>query len=102
MVRKQTTVITLLIGVLLAVLASSVVILWLVPDAVVGPETTVESRDEAAALPVVPPPQNVPEHGFNVSVLETAAYLLLDKQPVTEGALPVRPPATTGKANPFL
>ncbi len=45
---------------------------------------------------------NETEVKFDLSVFQTAAYQLLNIQPVQDGSLPVQPPATTGKTNPFL
>lgn len=39
---------------------------------------------------------------LDLKLLQQAAYLRLDQQPVRDGSLPVPPPAGAGKANPFL
>lgn len=81
--------IVVLVAVLLAIIAVSVVLLWLLP-----------SRSHPAAAPA--PDASVTAAEFNVRVLQRAEYLQLNTQPVKDGSLPVQPPAPVGKANPFL
>jgi hypothetical protein len=93
----QTKVIIVLVGLLLAVVAVSVLVVWVLPS---GDEAPFPAPDEVGGSEEasLPPPTT----GFNLKVLQTAGYVALDKQPIIEKALPVQPPATTGKANPFL
>ncbi|MEX2055016.1 MAG: hypothetical protein WD972_02440 [Candidatus Andersenbacteria bacterium] len=93
----QTKVIIILIGVLLAAVGVSVLVVWILPAGeeteLTVPEVGVDSEEVSLTPPTT---------GFNLKVLQTAGYVALDKQPIVEKALPVQPPATTGKANPFL
>jgi len=61
----------------------------------------------APSQPEIPLEQNQPPsvssaHGFDLSVLQRAGYKAINQQPVQDGLLPVKPPQTAGKANPFL
>lgn len=51
------------------------------------------------------PDQGIPiltGNGFDLGVLQRAGYKAINQQPVQDGLLPVKPPQTDGKANPFL
>lgn len=86
---SQNKLITILAVVLLLVIAGSVAILVTSsPDATPGTSTTTAPTGK--------------QYTFNLDVLQQQAYQLINKQLVREGALPVAPPATPGKANPFL
>jgi len=57
--------------------------------------------------PEIPTEQNQPTsissgNGFDLGVLQRAGYKAINQQPVQDGLLPVKPPQTAGKANPFL
>ncbi len=41
------------------------------------------------------------QKGFDTAVLQGDGYKFFDKQPVTDGRLPIAPPATRGKTNLF-
>ena len=75
---------------LLAVIVVSSAILFLLP--------------EEGSQPLNPSaiPQTTRSDGFNTGVLQRSSYTLLNTTLIENGFLPVRPPATTGKANPFL
>ncbi len=102
--ETQTRMIVVLVGILLAVVAVSVVILKLLPDGGTGPiapttDTTTQATTSTDA--VTPVSTGSDTTGFNLRVLQTSGYLGLDRQAVSEGALPVQAPLTAGKANPF-
>jgi hypothetical protein len=60
--------------------------------------------------PVTEAPQDTAPHeqatdrptGFDVRVLQRSSYQALNTTLLQNGLLPVRPPANTGKANPFF
>ena len=84
-------IIVVLFGLLLAVVAAAAVVIWLLPS----PDTEPSSVPEATTTPAS-------GDGFNTSVLQRPEYLKLNQQLIREGALPVQPPTTAGKVNPFL
>lgn len=86
---SQNQLITLLLVVLLLVVAASAFIL-------LGPMSGTDSTIPS------PSTQAPAQSHFQLDILEQQAYKLLNKQLVKEGALPVQPSATAGKANPFL
>lgn len=88
MANQSNRVVVILIALLVAVMAVGAVVWWVLPGGSGGP-----------AEQSVRDPESL---GFNVRVLQTGGFLALDKQLITEGALPVQPPPNTGKANPFL
>lgn len=49
-----------------------------------------------------PAPPALASETFNLQVLQRAGYTSLDQHLIGAGQLPVAPPATAGKANPFL
>lgn len=94
MAAKQNTMIVILTAVLLAVVAASVLLLWMAPS----DDPSVPIAGSGAN----PARQSDTTPGFNLTAIQSSAYQLLSKQLVLEGLLPVRPPAIVGKANPFL
>lgn len=88
---SQRNLIMLLIGVLLLVVVVSAVVLAVLPNQPTAP-TPVGTSSVGGGSGA----------GFDLSVLDRSQYKELDQQPIQNGLLPVRPPASTGKANPFL
>ena len=76
--------------ILLAVVVVSSLVLFMLPE------------EGSQPIPSSPTPQNGISTGFNTRVLQRSGYTLLNTTLIQNGFLPVRPPATTGKANPFL
>ncbi len=91
---NQRKTIIILAAALLAVLVVSAAVLFLLPNnsEVVPGQSVVQDELEEAASGV----------GFNLQVLERSAYKALNSTLLQNGLLPVKPPAATGKANPFL
>lgn len=87
---SQNQLIVILTLVLLLVIIGSIAILMQTSFDSVTP--TNMSTDNLPAAP----------SGINLEVLGRQTYQLLNKQLIKEGALPVAPPVTSGKANPFL
>ncbi len=87
---SQNQLITILALVLLTVVLGSVAILFMTSSP--SPSSTTTTDSSIAAV----------EGSFNLEVIQQQAYQLINKQLVREGALPVPPPVTPGKANPFL
>ena len=81
--------IVILLAVLLALVAVGGAIVFLLPDDTTTPPTQSPST--------VSTPQRL-----DLSALERSDYTQLDTSLLQQGALPVLPPATVGKANPFL
>ncbi|MBI3250552.1 MAG: hypothetical protein HYZ61_01720 [Candidatus Andersenbacteria bacterium] len=77
-------------AILLAVLVAGGAIIFLLPN---GNTPVVNDN---------PTPTTTFGTGLDTSVLESSDYNQLDAALIQQGALPVKPPATTGKANPFL
>lgn len=110
MANSQTRLIIVLGAVLLAVIAVSAVVVLLLPsggdiDTTISPlDTATDTTTATTGEETVPTASTTFSGGssFDLRVLQSPAYLLLDKQLVQEGALPVQPPTGTGKANPFL
>lgn len=88
MADTQKTVI-FLFAVLLALVVAGAAVLFLLPEDSSNPEET-------------PVPTGTLTTGLDTSILESTNYTQLDASLIQQGALPVKPPATTGKANPFL
>lgn len=95
MANRSSQLIIILAAVLLAVIAGSGLVLWFLGSNEPSP-TTLTPTPEVAA------PQQPGDDAFNTGVLRSSDYTKLDQQLVTDGSLPVQPPATVGKANPFL
>ncbi|MEX1997899.1 MAG: hypothetical protein WEA04_04485 [Candidatus Andersenbacteria bacterium] len=93
MANKQTRVIIILSAVLIAAALVSALVLSLLPS---------QSQPTGPSSPLPGELSEDSTSGFNLQFLQTASYLSLDKQLIISGALPVQPPAATGKANPFL
>ena len=90
---------TLIIGlaiVLVIVIGASLGLLITVPS---GGES--EPAAEVTPVPSQPISSTTGREGFNLNVFQTQAYQLLNQQLVEDGSLPVTPPSTVGKANPF-
>lgn len=91
-------IVMILTGVLLLVIAASIGVLLILPGddsdslSVTGTDTPL-LRDT--------PPSSTTQ-SFDLTVTQRQSYQILNKQLVHEGALPVQPPVSTGKANPFL
>lgn len=85
----QRMTIIILGAVLLAAVAVGAVI-YFAPTLNLNPETA-----------VAPESQEVSDTGFNTAVLSKPDYTALDASMFTRGLLPVQPPATAGKQNPF-
>lgn len=85
-----------------------VVLLGVALAAAVGVFLSMPATEESPSLPRSPvadttsPAASPGSSEYDLTVLQRQSFLLLDKRPIVEGALPVQPPATTGKANPFL
>ena len=84
----QRTTILILVGSLLLVGIISYSLIATVSKAPSAPVTTSTTPSAGA--------------GFDLSILQRSDYKLLDQGPIQNGQLPVHPPATVGKANPFL
>lgn len=77
------------VALLVVVVGAAVAVLYLVPG---GPGSS--GGDEQ--LPAAAPKE------FNLQVLDRTVYKSLNQTLIQSGQLPVRPPTTAGKANPFL
>lgn len=93
---SQRMTIIILGAVLLAAVAVGAVI-YFTPTLNVNPEVTVTAEDEGLALNR----KEVSTSGFDTAVLSQPNYTALDTSLFTRGLLPVQPPATAGKPNPF-
>lgn len=80
--------IVIMLAVLLALVAVGGVIIFLLPA-----EPSVPTTPDTAV--------SVPQR-LDTTILERTDYTGLDTSLLQQGALPVLPPATVGKANPFL
>lgn len=89
-VTSQRKLIIILGVILLAVIAVSSLVLFMLPDEGSQPLSNVSAQPNSSSS------------GFNTGVLQRSSYTLLNTGLIQNGFLPVRPPATTGKANPFL
>lgn len=89
---SQNQLITLLTIVLLLVIFGSIFVLLNTSE-----ESSLPTTTEAPAATTTRT-----ENLFPLEILERQSYQLLNKQLVKEGALPVPPPPTVGKANPFI
>lgn len=94
MPQSQRRIIIILVAVLLAVVGTSVAIVLLLPS---SPNLVPESA------PVIPVRDAVPDTvEFNLSVLERSSYASLNADMIQRGLLPVLPPESVGKPNPFF
>ena len=98
----QNKLIIVLTAVLLAVLVASGIILFLLPSSESDNFTDVSPEETESVGVTTNSAGSVPTGSFRLDVLQRQAYQLLNKQLVREGARPVKPPTTVGKANPFL
>lgn len=94
--NSQTRLIVILVGILIAIAAISLFLLWYLPG-LISPKP-ISDNDLPGTTDTLQPITTT----FNTNVLQTSDYLLLDTQLIKEGSLPVQPPAGVGKANPFL
>ena len=93
MALDQQKTILLLVAILLAVIASSIAVLVLLPN---GEDTqTGDTVTEGT-------PADTQLENFNLNVLERSDFKELDQTLIENNSLPVQPPAAIGKANPFL
>lgn len=90
--QKQTIIV--LVAAFVGVIAVSMVVLLVLPDA------SAPVSEDALQSPATG--VSTSATGFNLGVLDRTGYKMLDQTPIQNGALPVLPPPTTGKANPFL
>lgn len=105
---RQNKIIIVLSAVLAAVVIMSVALLVFLP----GDAEPVPINEEGSSVSVTdlsdttsqaaPSAPTTPDQDFNLNGLQRPEYQKLNKQLVQEGALPVKPPAVTGKANPFF
>lgn len=105
MASTQTRVIVVLLAVLLAVVAVSALVLFVLPSSQNSvPTTTPDTVPSSTSDSPLSSSSAGAGNGtaFNVSVLQKAGYIFLDKRLLNEGLLPVQPPSVVGKANPFL
>lgn len=93
----QRMTIIILGAVLLAAVAVGAVI-YFTPTLNVNPETAVVLEDQEGPAPYR---DAVTGTGFDTAVLTKPEYTSLDASLFTRGLLPVQPPATAGKPNPF-
>ncbi len=89
---SQNQLIAILTIILLLVIGGSIIILL----------TTSSDSDTPSATTIDEVQAPTAQFTINLKPLEQQSYQLINKQLVKEGALPVQPPATPGKANPFL
>lgn len=99
MANKQARLIVVLAGVLLAVVGASVVLLMVLPEQ--NPSTEPLDTEEPTTGEAPVGGEAVSDR-INLAPLDTTLYRALDKSSIQQGALPVQPPAATGKANPFI
>jgi hypothetical protein len=87
---SQNQLISFLAGILLLVIGASAFVL-------------LRSNPEISAPTPLPSDEpSATEDHFQLDILERQTYQLINKQLVKEGALPVKPSDSAGKANPFL
>lgn len=93
MAQPKTNLVAILVLLLLLVVAGSAAVLWFLPGA------------EPAPVSPAPPSSLTPDAGsavFNLRLFDRGVYQTLNLKLVSDGSLPVKPPASAGKANPFL
>lgn len=81
-----------LIGLLLLVVIASAAVLWFLPPAT--PLTTPLSAPDSSPVAEIA--------AFDLKLFNRLEFQTLNLQLVSNGSLPVEPPAAIGKANPFL
>lgn len=79
-------------GILAAAVVGAAIIVYMLSSA----PTNVPLEPQDTAVPVID------GDGFDLNVLQRPGYKALDQRAVQDGLLPVKPPQTPGKANPFL
>lgn len=89
MAERQQRVIIILVAVLIAAAVVAGILWWMLPG-------------EPAVQQDLTQTQARPGGGFDLGVFNRSGYTAIDQRLIREGALPVQPPAGTGKANPFL
>src|SRR5688572_12076501 len=94
MANRSTQLIIVLAAVLLAVIAGSGLVLWLlnnsqIPEGSAPTETALETTQSADVDSSAQPRTGA---SFNTNVLRSSRYTTLDQQLVTDGSLPVQPP----------
>lgn len=96
-------IITILVVILIVVVVVAGATFWLLPDSPGGSPLSFPTPTSSQP-PLFSDAPVVPESGqpFNLNVLQGGLYQSLNHKIITDGALPVQPPAVTGKANPFL
>lgn len=98
----------ILLALAAAVAAVIAIWIWSAPsrnfplDTSVPIAPAVEETPEATAPPAGGPAADSTGGAFDLGVLQRTGYKSLDLRPIQDGLLPIKPPATTGKANPFL
>ncbi len=88
--NNNNRVIVILVGVLFAVVSAAAALYFLLPS---NSQTGSNNVTSTTATPTV---------GFDISVFQKQTYQQLNRQLMQAGTLPVQPPTTAGKANPFL
>lgn len=77
--------------------------MWLVPTSTFPLDTSVPIAPIESEEATSPSGTTTTTGGaFNLDVLQRTGYKSLDLRPIQDGLLPIKPPASTGKANPFL
>lgn len=94
MAASSQKIISILGGIFLAVVVVSIAVIWFLP--------ATEETDVAPIDTSSPSSTGQASPDFNTAVLRRPEYAALNQQTVSEGAVPVQPPAVIGKANPFL
>lgn len=95
---NQTRLIVILSAILLAVIVGSGILIFLLPSSSPTPTITPTTDETATTATTAPTGQG----NFNTGVFQRSDYVVLDRQMIQDGRLPVQPPANAGKANPFL
>lgn len=94
MLKEMPKNIIVIAGLLGAVVLGAGVIVYLLSGGTPTPTQTTQPTDSGTAT--------LDGDGFDLKVLQRNGYKALDQRPVQDGLLPVKPPQTPGKANPFL
>jgi uncharacterized membrane protein YqiK len=84
--------------VLVAVLLAGVAAFWIIMPSAPSSDTLVEANTVNGNTVAPSPEANA---NFNTTVLQRSDYTTLDLDLVKQGRLPVPPPLTAGKPNPF-
>lgn len=97
---SQRMIIIILGAVLLAAVAVGAVI-YFIPSINIKTVMDMVQPQEQSLEEIFPPQANSGAPLFNTAVLAEPKYTALDASLFTRGLLPVQPPATAGKPNPF-